>query len=175
MRLVVAVPSAFVLALVGPACAGEAESPQTEATSTDGASSDDGTASGSTAAGESTSTEGGRDDSGSDAASSTTGGALACTDVRDCRLLDDCCTCEALHVDEDVPPTCDLACDRTMCELWNTDLVCSHTCLLRLVDCDPALIMCDEPPPECGDGFQPAVEDRCWTQQCVPVALCTPY
>ena len=22
---------------------------------------------------------------------------------------------------------------------------------------------------------QPAIEDRCWTQQCVPVELCNPY
>ena len=64
---------------------------------------------------------------------------------------------------------------RPLCDLWGTGALCSHTCRLRLVKCDPALIMCADDPPSCEDGFQPAIEDRCWTQQCVPMDLCTPY
>jgi hypothetical protein len=105
---------------------------------------------------------------------STTASGVECVDDEDCRLVNDCCTCEAILVGEE-PPTCDLDCARPLCDLWGTGALCSHTCRLRLVKCDPALIMCADDPPTCEEGFQPAIEDRCWTQQCVPVELCTPY
>jgi hypothetical protein len=112
---------------------------------------------------------------GTDAGGSTSAAGLACTDVRDCVLVNDCCTCAAIHEDEEPPAACDAECARNLCDLWGTDLLCSHTCLLQLVRCDPALVECADDPPTCEDGFAPAVEDRCWTQQCVPVELCTPY
>jgi hypothetical protein len=99
----------------------------------------------------------------------------ACIEAADCRLYSDCCTCDAFASDEE-PPDCSADCDRTMCEEWGvTEAICSHTCHLRLVDCDPMLIMCDETPPACDEGFTPSIESRCWTRHCVPVELCTPY
>lgn len=177
MRLATVVLPALVLAL---ACAAKDDAPTSEGDTsapTDGGPSDSGTTD-PTATSESagmTATDAGSSDSGSDGTGATTGLAFQCVDDSDCRLLDDCCACEALHVDDEVPPSCDLACDRTLCQLWGTDVFCSHTCVLRLVDCDPALIDCTDEPPVCDDGFQPAIVERCWTQQCVPVELCTPY
>jgi hypothetical protein len=116
---------------------------------------------------------------GSTAAQSTdaTGGTPiegSCTNVRECRLHSDCCTCEAIALDQ-VPEPCGLTCERTACEDWGiTELLCSHTCLVRLVDCDPALVNCADAPPVCAEGFAPSVEQRCWTRHCVPVDLCTP-
>jgi hypothetical protein len=181
MRFACVVP-AFVLALVGSACKSDDDSQTSDDTSaaTDGGTAATGDSGDPTApttgrTDDDTATDAGDDDSASDGAESTTGDPLACVDVSECRLLDDCCTCEAFHISEDVPPSCDLDCDRTKCQTWNTGLVCSHTCLLRLVDCDPALIECHDPQPRCEDGFQPSIEDRCWTDQCVPAELCAPY
>ncbi|HWB74470.1 MAG TPA: hypothetical protein VG755_05935 [Nannocystaceae bacterium] len=99
----------------------------------------------------------------------------ACVDASDCRIFSDCCTCDAFASDEQ-PEECAADCDRTLCEEWGiTEAICSHTCHLRLVDCDPGLVMCPDAPPECDDGFAPSIEMRCWTRHCVPVELCTPY
>jgi hypothetical protein len=99
----------------------------------------------------------------------------ACEERSDCKLVDDCCTCEAMHVDAD-PPECDADCERTTCEDWGiTEILCSHTCLIRLVECDPTLVECADAPPECDDGFAPSIEARCWTRHCVPMDLCVPY
>ena len=180
MRVGSIVLPAWMLVLVGSGCAGEGDGrTDTSTASEDGTGPSSSTSDpGSTAGDDPSSAESAGDStdgSASESAGSTTGATLACVDESDCRLFDDCCSCEALHVDEDVPPSCDLACDRTLCQLWNTDVICSHTCLLRLVDCDPALIECADEPPACDDGTRPAILERCWTGQCVPVELCTPY
>jgi hypothetical protein len=131
---------------------------------------------------------GGSSDSGStgrDASASTTAGTDegsttaplpgACIEDSECRIFSDCCTCDAFGSDEE-PPQCDADCDRPLCEQWGvSEAICSHTCHLRLVECDPALVMCPDAPPDCADGFAPSVEMRCWTRHCVPVELCTPY
>jgi len=193
MRIASVAFAVLLLALVGSGCKpgddGQTSDDGDTSAPTDGGTADSGSSSDPTAptstatatatetasAGTSSATDDGPDDSASDGAISTTGDPPACEDVSECRLLDDCCSCEAFHESEDVPPSCDLACDRTVCQLWNTGVVCAHTCRLRLVDCDPALIMCADEPPPCEDGFQGAIIDRCWTGQCVPVELCTPY
>ncbi len=96
----------------------------------------------------------------------------ACEDDSECRLHGDCCTCEALPIDA-TPESCDLECDRTKCEDWGiTELLCSHTCLVRLVECDATLVECSDPPPDCAQGLLPSVEMRCWTRHCVPAELC---
>lgn len=98
----------------------------------------------------------------------------ACSDRSECRLHSDCCTCDALAVDQ-TPPACDLTCERTLCEQYGiTEILCSHTCLVRLVDCDPTLVQCADAPPTCDPGLVPSVAERCWTRHCVPEALCTP-
>jgi hypothetical protein len=89
-------------------------------------------------------------------------------------LVSDCCTCEALHVDAETPE-CDADCERGVCEDWGiTEILCSHTCLIRLVECDATLVECADAPPDCDEGFAPSVEARCWTRHCVPIELCTP-
>lgn len=98
----------------------------------------------------------------------------ACEDVSECRLHSDCCTCEALPAGE-TPPACDADCERPLCDEWGiTDILCSHTCLVRLVECDAGLVECADPEPPCDAGFVPSIEERCWTRHCVPVELCTP-
>lgn len=98
----------------------------------------------------------------------------ACEDDSECRLHSDCCRCEALPAG-DTPPACDADCERPLCEAWGiTEILCSHTCLVRLVECDASLVECADPEPECDAGFAPSIEERCWTRHCVPTELCTP-
>lgn len=98
----------------------------------------------------------------------------ACESLGECRLHSDCCSCTALHVDE-LPDSCDAECNRTMCQQWGiTQMLCSHTCLIELVDCDAAMVTCADAPPACDDGFVPSVDERCWSGHCVPDALCRP-
>jgi hypothetical protein len=114
--------------------------------------------------------------SSADPSAASTGEPLpgACEDVAECRLHSDCCTCEALPAG-DTPPGCDADCERPLCEAWGiTEILCSHTCLVRLVECDAALVDCADPMPECDPGFVPSIESRCWTRHCVPAELCTP-
>lgn len=143
--------------------------------------SDDGTSS-STLAPTSTAsttdpTDAGTTTEGGSESEASTGAPLpgACEERSDCMLQDDCCTCEALHVDAEVPE-CNADCERTKCEDWGiTEILCSHTCLIRLVECDATLVECADAPPECDDGFVPSIEARCWTRHCVPIDLCTPF
>jgi hypothetical protein len=110
----------------------------------------------------------------SDSGATTTPIANACESVDECRLVNDCCTCEAIHRDE-TPAECPADCERPQCDVWGiSEMLCSHTCLIRLVECDAAMVTCADPPPACEDGFMPSLEERCWSGHCVPVELCRP-
>ena len=98
----------------------------------------------------------------------------ACEDESECVLHSDCCTCEAVHIDE-APASCNMGCERNACERWGvTELLCSHTCHIFLLECDPAMVTCATPAPQCEDGFVPSVDERCWSGYCVPEELCRP-
>ena len=98
-----------------------------------------------------------------------------CEDRSECVLHSDCCSCVALHVDEEAPACDDTTCMRGTCEVWGIErLLCSHTCHIELVECDASMVTCDEPAPQCEDGFLPSIDERCWSAHCVPEALCRP-
>jgi hypothetical protein len=98
----------------------------------------------------------------------------ACMSVGDCTLVNDCCTCEARLRDEPAAE-CLAVCDRPLCDVWGVnELLCSHTCLLLLVECDAAMVTCTDAPPVCEAGFVPSLEERCWSGHCVPSELCRP-
>jgi hypothetical protein len=98
-----------------------------------------------------------------------------CTEESECYLHGDCCSCVALHRDQPVPEACIGDCERDACDTWGlTEVLCSHSCLVRLVECDPAMVTCADPPPDCGEGEMPSLEERCWSGHCVPQDLCRP-
>jgi hypothetical protein len=125
--------------------------------------------------GEASSESSGSGSGGTGSDASTTGGLeYACAQESECRLHSDCCSCVAVHEDEPVA-ACDASCERNTCETWGvSELLCAHTCHIRLLECDPTLVACDEAPPRCDDGLAPTIEDRCWTGYCVPPVLCRP-
>ena len=139
--------------------AGESE---TGATS-DGSTSDDSTSDGSTSAG------------------TTTGGGAEtpCVDDKDCVINNDCCECDAQHVDEPVA-NCPMECLISSCEsqgLPAAQAVCRWgVCTFAKVPCNPLGVTCKALPPECGPGSAPGVQEdgdgKCWTGWCVPLEAC---
>lgn len=115
-------------------------------------------------------------------AESTTGEpppSMMCEMADQCVLVDDCCQCTALHVD-DPPPACDVDCKVTMCAslgIADIGVVCEEgMCGLEARDCS-GMVACDSLPPACPDGTLPEVGpggNSCWTGACIPVEACDP-
>lgn len=100
-----------------------------------------------------------------------------CTSDGDCIVVDDCCSCTAIGVDDE-PPSCDIReCDQSTCSMYGVDPLAQcelGSCELAPVSCDPSAVSCDSLPPECPDGFVPSTDPDggCWTNVCVPAELC---
>lgn len=119
------------------------------------------------------------DDGSSSGPSGTSAGdtgapGMACTSDDDCVLFDDCCSCQALHVDDAPPPSCPMECKATACMGYGiTGVHCEQgSCELDELSCDPLQVACDALPPECQEGFLPSVGNACWTGDCVPAEVC---
>jgi hypothetical protein len=177
----------FALVLAAPSCDRREETVDTEAFATQG---DETTATTATTSGNDAQDEdagAGEHASGDDddtAGSATgvndggTGAALPeflCESRSECLLHSDCCSCVALHEDQEVPSCADETCMRGTCEAWGIErFLCSHTCHIELVECDATMVTCSDAPPDCEPGFVPSLDERCWSQHCVPEALCRP-
>ncbi len=166
---------ALGLLSTGLACAAVEESGETEP-ATAATTAADGDDAGSTAA--ATGGDSGEDagqDSGTDDGTGAPLPEFMCEDRGECQLHSDCCSCVALHEDQPAPACDDNSCMRGQCEIWGIErLLCSHTCLIELVECDAAMVMCSDPPPDCEAGFTPSIDERCWSGRCVPDDLCRP-
>lgn len=92
----------------------------------------------------------------------------------DCEIINDCCACDSVHLDVDVPE-CAKDCLQPSCDaigLPNPVAQCEYgVCTFRPVDCDPLSVTCDEEAPDCPDGLAPSVEEGCWGD-CVPAEAC---
>ncbi|MEM6995919.1 MAG: hypothetical protein AAF721_35740 [Myxococcota bacterium] len=138
------------------------------------------TAAGSDGDGAMSSSDGAETDAGSGGGNNSEGtGAplpdFLCEERSECVLHSDCCSCEALHVDQSAAACDDTTCMRGTCEVWGIErLLCSHTCHIELVECDPAMVTCRESPPDCEAGFVASLDERCWSGHCVPTELCRP-
>jgi hypothetical protein len=123
------------------------------------------------------------DTAGTESGDSTTAGtvpSMACESDEDCVLVDDCCTCAAVHVD-DVQPECPMDCEVSSCTANNIPDITVEcrfgSCEFVPLDCNPLLVVCDQAPPECPDGQLPSVVDGCWgpcisTNACDVVGSC---
>ena len=143
---------------------GESETGSTS----DGSTSDGSTSDGSTS-------------DGSTSDTTTTGGGegIPCDDDKDCVVNNDCCECDAQHVDEPIE-ACPMECLISSCEsqgLPAAQAVCRWgVCTFAKVSCNPLGVVCKALPPECGPGFAPGVQEdgdgKCWTGWCVPLEAC---
>jgi len=166
---------------------GAGSGPETSGTGTNGDSAVDGGATGSPETGGvgdggSTGSAGGTtgaDEGETGGSDGTTGGAeLICIDETQCMLIDDCCTCAAVHVDGPVEE-CELDCKTTMCEslgIPDIGVVCDPegACMLEPRNCADGVVSCDMATPRCPEGTLPEVTEQgdCWTGACIPVEAC---
>ena len=111
------------------------------------------------------------------ATTGTTGATTGATDNNcvvdaDCVLHSDCCTCEGVRFDVDVP-VCDLRCEQSQCDALSIDqAVCRlGVCETERLHCDQA-VACDQAPPACPPNHLPETTDACYTGKCVSAALC---
>ncbi len=102
-----------------------------------------------------------------------TAGPGECADDGDCKLVSDCCTCQAVPVDEDAV-VCDAACEQQVCEQLNiTAAVCRlGVCIPERLSCDQSKVQCKAPIPDCPPGTLPETTPDCWTGACVPAQHC---
>lgn len=99
-----------------------------------------------------------------------------CVSDKDCTLLSDCCVCQAIAVDDPIPPCNVPECFIPQCDALGIDEVSCRfgTCVTEKLNCDASTILCDALPPDCPDGQLPGVNENgtCWTQGCVPISAC---
>jgi hypothetical protein len=104
-----------------------------------------------------------------------TGVGPECTTANDCKLLSDCCTCEAVAPGEAVPTCPPIACLVNQCEahaLLPNRVACVAGRCVAGFECDSSKVICKSLPPTCDAGFIPAVKDGCYAGGCVPVTEC---
>lgn len=100
-------------------------------------------------------------------------GEAECSEDADCKLNNDCCTCEGLPLDTD-PSDCQNDCRQPVCAALGIEAaVCNlGVCEPARLSCDATKIACDEEAPKCPPGTVPETTPLCWTNRCVPAALC---
>jgi hypothetical protein len=96
-----------------------------------------------------------------------------CVVDADCALHSDCCTCEGVRFDVDVP-SCDERCKQTLCSAFGIDAaVCRlGVCETERVRCDQSKVACDQLPPPCPEGQLAETDGVCYTGDCVPARFC---
>jgi hypothetical protein len=98
-----------------------------------------------------------------------------CTTAADCKLQNDCCTCQALAPGEFYPSCPPIACLVDKCEalqLPKDAVACVAGRCVAGFECDSSKVTCKLLPPVCEPGFVPGVKDTCYTGTCVPVTEC---
>jgi hypothetical protein len=106
----------------------------------------------------------------------TAGAASAqpeCADATDCKVVNDCCTCEALP-NAETPATCSQTCFQDKCNELGTANKTAECIAGRCVigfDCTSAVI-CADAPPTCGPGTVPLIAAGCYQGSCVPADEC---
>ncbi len=175
---------ALATALVG--CSDDGLNPQNDTSGTGaasaatGAGDDDqeagsqGGSSGVTASGGSAT--GGADSAGTEGADDTAGPAMPspCAVDLDCQLVNDCCACGAVHVDEvvscDEPP-----CFAPLCQGKYGGVptpVCEGGACTIEFECNEMFVVCDAAAPSCPEGTLPLISEGCYTGSCVPAGDC---
>lgn len=98
---------------------------------------------------------------------------LQCQQSGDCVLIDDCCECDAKHVDEPVD-RCMIDCPGTKCGLQlktGIEVACrSGVCEFAEVQCT-GQVACDALPPTCPEGTVNSIAGACWGP-CVEPRYC---
>ena len=111
-----------------------------------------------------------------DAGPQGTGGASTqpeCTRNADCKLIDDCCTCEALPSGDSAPACAISTCFASACTRFSVataSCIAGH-CVLA-TSCDATQVTCATAKPNCATGEVAQVANSCWTGACIKASDC---
>jgi hypothetical protein len=97
-----------------------------------------------------------------------------CTSEKDCKIVNDCCACEALP--NNVPSVpCPAICKQSQCAalgLATPQAACvAGRCVVGF-ECDSSKVLCKSVPPQCPAGQIALVQGSCWQGGCVPANEC---
>jgi len=98
-----------------------------------------------------------------------------CVNDTDCTLLDSCCTCQGVSMNESLPDCPLVECFALTCEANGLPLpttVCRASHCVVNADCNPNHVQCDKTMPMCPPGLTPLVVNGCWGG-CLAVAECS--
>jgi hypothetical protein len=95
----------------------------------------------------------------------------------DCKLVSDCCSCEAIPIGATGRP-CSLVCIQSRCaalQLPQGAVDCVAGRCVAGFACDPSQVTCRVAPPSCAAGEIPSINasGNCYTGACVPASECT--
>ncbi len=114
---------------------------------------------------------------GGAAGSGGTGGAVGspeCKQDNDCKVFNDCCTCEGIPKTEN-PASCPAICLQNSCEALGvppTTVSCVAGRCVKGFDCDTSKVTCKAAAPVCPAGQVAQVKGNCYTFSCVAASEC---
>lgn len=105
-----------------------------------------------------------------------TGGVASpeCTSAGDCKVFEDCCSCEGVPKTEN-PAICKMACTDMACKQLGvspTEVACVAGRCVKAFDCDLSKVTCKMAEPACAPGETPQVSGTCYTGKCVKASEC---
>ena len=100
-----------------------------------------------------------------------------CAAASDCKLVADCCTCEAIPAGA-TAPACSLVCIQSQCaarQLPQGEVDCVAGKCVAGFRCDATPVTCRRAPPVCPAGEVPTIDDAgtCYVGTCAPATECT--
>lgn len=117
--------------------------------------------------------------SSSNSTGSTSGGGAPslpeCSADADCTLIDDCCTCASVALNEAIPDCPAMECFAPACEANSIPMpapVCRASHCVVNADCNQMHALCKSLPPTCPQGKTPIVVNGCWGG-CIEITECS--
>jgi hypothetical protein len=96
-----------------------------------------------------------------------------CTAASDCKVVNDCCTCDVYSAAA-TAPICTESCKQPMCDgkgISSNDVACiAGRCVFSL-SCDTSTVVCEMMTPQCEAGQTPSVKGACYGP-CLPIGRC---
>ena len=112
---------------------------------------------------------------GAGGSSADAGTTAECASNADCKVLKDCCTCEAVP-NAEAPGSCGSVCKVDQCTALGLAAPVASCIAGRCVvgfSCDASKVLCKSLAPTCPPGQVALVAGSCWQGSCVPANECT--
>lgn len=97
-----------------------------------------------------------------------------CQTASDCKMHDDCCTCDVYSAAAD-PPSCDMSCKQNACEargIATDEVACVAGRCVFARSCNTSQVVCEVVMPTCPDGQIASAKGNCYGP-CLPIGRCS--